>query len=116
LSQLPSQPQSPPPVGVQTSTMAIVSLIAGIVSWFMVPVLGAIVAVITGNMAKKEIRASGGLLTGDGMATAGLVLGWIQLGLTVIGICVVLVFLALGISAPLMCLPFVNEWSVLLGG
>jgi len=116
LSQLQSQPQPPAPVGPQTSNMAIVSLIAGIVSWFMLPVLGAIVAVITGNMAKKEIRASAGLLTGDGMATAGLVLGWIQLALTVLGVCVIGVMIALGITAPLMCLPFANEWSVLLGG
>ncbi len=116
MSQLPSQPQSIPPVVVQTSSMAVVSLIAGIVSWFMIPVLGAIVAVVTGNMAKKEIRASGGLLTGDGLATAGLVLGWIQLGLSLVGICVVALFVILGIGTPLMCLPFANQWSVLLGG
>lgn len=116
MSQLPSQQQFPPPVAAQTSTMAIVSLIAGILSWFMLPVVGAVVAVITGNMAKKEIRASGGLLTGDGLATAGLVLGWIQLGLTLVGVCVAVIFLVFGLSLPLMCVPFANQWSMLLGG
>jgi hypothetical protein len=62
--------------------MAIISLVSGIVSWFLVPFIGAIVAVITGHMAKNEIRSSAGRLTGDGMATAGLILGYVQLGLT----------------------------------
>ena len=38
------------------STLAIVSLVSGILGWSLVPFLGAIVAVITGHMAKKEIR------------------------------------------------------------
>jgi hypothetical protein len=71
----------------QNSTMAIISLVAGIAGWVILPLIGAIVAVITGHMAKKEIRASGGRLTGDGMATVGLVLGYAQLVLTVCGIC-----------------------------
>lgn len=75
------------PVPAQTSTMATVSLVTGIASWVILPLIGAVVAVITGHMAKKEIRESGGQLTGDGLATAGLVLGYIQLGLTVLGVC-----------------------------
>ena len=70
-----------PPVMPHNSTMAIVSLISGIVSWFLLPFIAAIVAVITGHMAKNEIKKSGGMITGNGMATAGLVLGYIQLGL-----------------------------------
>ena len=113
--QLAPQP-STAPAAAPTSSLAIVSLVAGIVSWFIVPILGAIVAVITGHMAKNEIRGSGGRLSGDGLATAGLILGYLQLGLTLIGACVVAVFVVLGISAPLMCLPFANEWTSLLGG
>jgi hypothetical protein len=110
-----SQQLSPTPVA-QTSNLALVSLIAGIASWVIAPFLGAIIAVITGHMAKNEIRRSAGLLTGDGLATAGLVLGYVQIGLSVIGICVAGAMIALGITAPLMCLPFVNEFSMLLGG
>lgn len=76
---------APPPA--QNSTMAIVSLVAGILGWTLVPIVGSIVAVITGHMAKNEIKQSGGRLTGDGLATAGLLLGYIALGLTVCGIC-----------------------------
>lgn len=75
-------PQAP------NSTMSIISLIAGILGITFVPFLGSIAALITGYMARKEIRESAGALGGDGLATAGLVLGWIGVGLAVIGICV----------------------------
>jgi hypothetical protein len=81
-----------PQTGVQNSTLAIVSLVSGILCWFMLPLVGAVVAVITGHMAKREIRESLGKLGGDGMATAGLVLGYIQLALTVLAICFGLFF------------------------
>ena len=56
------------------SSMAVVSLVAGILGLTFFPFLGAIVAVITGPMAKKEIRESGGTLGGEGIATAGIIL------------------------------------------
>lgn len=77
------------PRQTQTSTMAIISLIASILGFTLLPTLGSIVAVITGSMAKKEIAQSGGALTGDGMAKAGLILGWIGIILSLIGLCVV---------------------------
>jgi hypothetical protein len=94
--------------------MAIISLIAGIVSWIMLPLIAGIAAVITGHMAKREIRESGGRLTGDGLATAGLVLGYLNLGVTVLGVCAFLVLLALGVTMPFICFPFSNEFSRLL--
>jgi hypothetical protein len=54
-------------------------------------------------MARNEIRESNGTLGGEGLATAGLVLGWIGVGLTVLGLCVggafVLVPLCIGLFA-----------------
>jgi hypothetical protein len=82
----------------QTSTLAIVSLVSGIVSWFLLPLIGPIVAVITGHMAKREIKASAGTLTGDGLATVGLVLGYAQLALLICGICAAIVFFTLSVS------------------
>lgn len=73
----------------RTSTMAIISLIAGITGWTILPYLGAIVAVITGHMAHSEIKKSGGMITGKGMATIGLILGYVMLAL---GICLVCIF------------------------
>ncbi|MPM45734.1 hypothetical protein SDC9_92425 [bioreactor metagenome] len=76
----------------QDSSLAIASLISGLVGWTFIPVLGAIVAVILGHLAKKEIRDSGGRLSGDGMALAGLILGYVQIGLLVLGTICVLAF------------------------
>ncbi len=80
-------PAGPAPYNPPNSSMAIVSLIAGILGLTFFPVIGGIVAVVTGPMAKKEIRESGGVLGGEGLATAGIVLGWISIGLAVLGIC-----------------------------
>lgn len=93
------QPAQLPPAQ-PTSTLAIVSLISGIVSWFLIPFVAAVAAIITGHMAKNEIKKSNGTISGNGLATAGLVLGYIQIGL---GVCVCLVvaaMLAFGMTVP----------------
>lgn len=85
-------PHTPPPQMAQplplrqTNVMAVVSLVSGILSWFLLPFIGAIVAVITGHMARKEIRLAPDRFEGDAMAVIGLVLGYLQLALTVLGI------------------------------
>jgi hypothetical protein len=94
--------------------MAVISLISGIISWFLLPVIGGIIAVITGHMAKKEIRESMGRLTGDGLATAGLILGYLNLGVTVLSVCAIAALIALGVT-PFLCIPWANEFSRLLG-
>ena len=64
-----------------TSGSAIASLILGILAWTFLPFIGAILAVILGHLARSEIRrAPPGTFTGDGLAVAGLVLGYVQLG------------------------------------
>jgi hypothetical protein len=77
------------PIYPQTSSLAVISLISGIASYFIVPLIGAIAAIITGNMAKKEIiKESAGRLTGEDMAKWGMILGWINIGFSLIGLCV----------------------------
>lgn len=79
----------------QTSTMAILSLIFGVLSWCVLPFIGAVAAVVCGHSARSEIRrAPPGTIEGDGMAIAGLILGWVHLALFVLVI--VFVFLFLG--------------------
>jgi hypothetical protein len=70
-----------------TSTMAMVSLVAGILGFTVFPLLGGIVALFTGYAARKETRAVPALASGDGLATAGIIMGWIQIGLTIVSIC-----------------------------
>lgn len=75
----------------RTSTTAILSLVFGILSWCLLPLVGAIVAVVTGHVARAELRrAPPGTMDGDGMAVAGLVLGWANLALMVLGLFLVL--------------------------
>ena len=95
----------------QNSTLAIISLISGILSFFLVPLLGAIVAIITGHLAKKEIRESAGRLTGSEMATIGLVLGYINLVLMGLSICCILLMVLGVIGVPALCLPFTNSFN-----
>ena len=92
ISNPPPYPDRVPP---PTSSLSLTSLIMGIVGWVLLPVVGSIIAVITGHMAKKEIRESGGLLGGDGMATAGLILGYSNIALGVCGCLTLLLFPAL---------------------
>lgn len=99
MNQMPQGYQGyPVQPAAQTSTLAIVSLVAGIVSFILLPLLGGIAAIITGGMAKKEIRDGGGRLTGQGMATAGQVLGWINVVLIVIPLCLIIILALLGPS------------------
>ena len=81
-----------------TSSLAVVSLVFGILGWSLLPTIGALVAVITGHRARAEIRRSQGALEGDGMAVAGLVLGWLHLVLLVLGIAALFLFFG-GIAA-----------------
>lgn len=64
-----------------TSTLAIVSLVFGVLTWTVLPVIGALVAVICGHLARSEIRRAppGSQLEGSGMAQAGLILGYLHL-------------------------------------
>jgi hypothetical protein len=85
------QPNYGSPI-LPTSSLATVSLIAGILGFTALPFLGSIVAVWTGYEARKETRAVPPKAAGDGMATAGIVMGWIGIGLGVVGICCVIAY------------------------
>jgi Domain of unknown function (DUF4190) len=77
----------------RTSSMAVVSLVFGILCWFVLPFLGAIVAIVCGHAARSEIRhAPPGTVEGDGMALGGLILGWIHLAFWVVAIACILLF------------------------
>jgi uncharacterized membrane protein SpoIIM required for sporulation len=88
-------PTAPAP---KTSTMAIVSLIAGIAGWSLLPFLGSIVAIITGHIAQGEIKKSGGMVTGKGMATAGLILGYLSIALGICALCLFVILPLIGVS------------------
>ena len=76
----------------QTSTLAILSLISGVLGWSLLPFLGSIGAVILGHLARSEIRREPERLDGDGLAVAGLVLGYLSLALGVLFLAAIFLF------------------------
>jgi predicted acyltransferase len=66
--------------------MAIASLALGIGGLTILPLLGSIVAVVLGYMARRDIRSRPHEVGGSGIAMVGLVLGWIGIGLAVLGL------------------------------
>jgi hypothetical protein len=81
----------------RTSGAAIASLVCGILSISIFPVLASIPAIIFGHLARREIRDSGGNLSGDGLAVAGLIMGYIFGGLFILVILMLLVPLGVGL-------------------
>jgi hypothetical protein len=104
MSNDPGYEQPPSYYAPPNSTMAVVSLISGILGWFVLPLIASLVAVVTGHMAKKEIRDSGGRVGGDGLATAGLIMGYSSLVIWGLGACCAVIFFVL----PLFGLVFID--------
>ena len=78
---------------MRTHSLAVVSLIFGVLSWLGLPLIGALVAVITGHLARAEIIRNPDQFEGSGMALAGLILGWLNLVLSVLVIAAIFLFL-----------------------
>ena len=71
-----------PPVVVQrTNGMAVASLVLGILWLYWI---GSVLALVFGYVAKRQIRERGE--AGSGMATAGIVLGWVGVGILALGV------------------------------
>ena len=72
-----------PPSGYQppsTNGLAIASLVLGVVGWIPCGA-GSIVAIVLGFVARSQIRASQGRQGGDGLALAGIILGFLAVAL-----------------------------------
>ena len=72
-----------------TNTLAIVSIVFAVLGIFLtwvIPFLSQIIAIITGHVARSQIRKSEEVQEGDGMALAGLIIGYIMIVLGLIPI------------------------------
>ena len=76
----------------QTNNLAIVSLVSGLLGWTLLPWIGSIVAIVTGHMARAEIRRNADTQEGDGLAIAGLIMGWGMVALSVLAIVAIFMF------------------------
>jgi hypothetical protein len=77
-----------------TPGSATAALILGICALLVCPIICAPLALVYGNKARNEIDGSGGRLGGRGMATAGIVLGWIGVAWAVLWIIYIIVVVA----------------------
>ena len=73
----PGYPPPYAPASQSTNGMAIAAMILGIAGLVVVPLIGSILALIFGYMAKGQIDHSAGREGGRGFAIAGIVMGWI---------------------------------------
>ncbi len=71
------------PTGAKTNVLAIVSLVASISGFVILPFIGPIVGVICGHISLGQIKKTGE--QGRGMALAGLILGYVGIALAIIG-------------------------------
>lgn len=76
----------------QNSALAVASLVSGLLGWTLVPLIGSIVAIVTGHMARAEIRREPERLHGDGMALSGLILGYASIAVGLLAIAAFMLF------------------------
>ena len=70
----------PPANPAQTNGLAIASLVLSLTLFLIGPIL----AIVFGARARRQIRESGGLESGDGLAVAGIIIGIVGLVMSVI--------------------------------
>ena len=81
----PYQSEAQPSNNPVTCGEAIASLVCGVCVFLLGPIAG-IPAVITGHIARKKIRNSGGTISGSGMALAGLILGYASIIVVILAV------------------------------
>ncbi len=77
-----------------TSGMATASMVIGIASFVVFPLVGHILAIVFGYLARNEIRNSGGRIGGSSFATAGIILGFVGIGLSLVFIVLFIALIA----------------------
>lgn len=83
-----------PPLSPQeTNPLALTSIIAGVLGLTLLPFMAGIVAIITGHLARGEIRRNPIHYTGDNLAVIGLILGYISIVLSILGAIAFLIFI-----------------------
>jgi hypothetical protein len=70
------QGQPSPPTPTPTPGKAIASLILSIVGLLFCPYVFSVLGLVFGYMARGEIKRAGGGLGGEGLALAGIIIGW----------------------------------------
>lgn len=87
-----------PPPAPPTNGLAIASLVLSLLGLVNVlPLLGTVLGLIFGYSARNQIAQRRGTQGGEGLAKAGIIIGWVTVGIWALSICVVIIF---GVAVP----------------
>lgn len=92
-------PAAAQPSAPQTDGLAVTSFVLAICSWFVLPVILAIVALVLASSADKAIAGAHGAKTGEGLVRAAKIISWLNLllfGLAIVFLVAFLIGLAVG--------------------
>lgn len=90
----PITPAAPAP---RTNTLAIISFVSALVGFFILPFIASVAAVITGHISLKQLKTSGE--RGHGLALSGTIIGWVGIGLAILGVILIVVIVALAVGS-----------------
>jgi hypothetical protein len=110
----PAPPGYPPPPGYpsvpyagyppgwytpapKTNNMAVISFVCSIAAFVVCPILPAIAGIILGRNAQRDIQASNGAETGEGLAKAGVIIGWINIALCSVPLIIYVLIIAIAL-------------------
>lgn len=83
--------------GRQHPTTAIISLVMGIIGLVALPVIGSIIALVTGYQSRNEAAERPDVYTDD-LGRVGRILGWVGLGLSLLGLLIAALVIMLVLS------------------
>lgn len=79
----PPLQRMPPLLNPPPSGLAITSLVCGILSVTLLPLLTSIPAIVCGHVAQARIKRAAGTIGGGGMAFAGMLIGYLSFALMI---------------------------------
>ncbi len=98
-------PSTEPSVTSEISGWAVASLILGVASIMVLPLVGSVLAIAFGIMAKSEIKKEKDKLSGSRVASAGIIMG--SLGLVLLVIALIIFFII-----AFVFMDFMRYWDI----
>jgi hypothetical protein len=83
------------PVGSTATTVNVLAVVSLVLSIIWVGGLASLAAIVTGVMARRQIRDAAGRETGEGAALAGIIIGSVGVVLTAVAVLAMVLFFAI---------------------
>jgi hypothetical protein len=91
-AQAQATPAVAAPAGGQLEGFAVASLLCGLGAFFIIPVVGSILAIVFGHIGTARVLADP-TFRGKELARAGIIIGWVGIVLAVIAALLIIFFL-----------------------